>query len=245
MPPRVVIVGATSAVGEALAASYAASGWRVALVARDATALGHVSSDLRLRHGATVEQLLFDAESPSTAETAARRCLAGGVPEVTVYVVGSNAEGDAACDPAEIGRVAAVNFLSAAAFFAPLLPALKSSRGAALALIGSVAGDRGRSGNFVYGSAKAALATYAQGLRARLHRAGVSVTTVKLGYVDSRLSWGLAPPALTVDPTWTARRIRRAIERRRNVVYVPGVWRLIMAVLRAIPESIFKRLRIP
>lgn len=245
MAPRVVIVGATSAVGEALAASYAASGWRLALVARDAAALASVSSDLRLRHGATVEELLFDAASPSTAEAAARRCLERGVPDVTVYVVGSNAEGDAACHPAEIARVVAVNFLSAAAFFAPLLSALESSSGAALALVGSVAGDRGRSGNFVYGSAKAALATYAQGLRARLHPAAVSVTTVKLGYVDSRMSWGLTPPALTVDPAWTARRIRRAIERRRNVVYVPGFWRLIMTVLRAVPEAIFKRLPIP
>lgn len=245
MTPRVVIVGATSAVGEALAACYAASGWGLVLVARSAAALGAVSSNLRLRHGAAVEEVLFDAASLSTAEAAARRCLEGGVPDVTVYLVGSNAEDDAAYHPAEIARVAAVNFLSAASFIAPLLPALESSRGAALAVVGSVAGDRGRSGNFVYGSAKAALATYAQGLRSRLHPAGVSVTTVKLGYVDSRMSWGLTPPALTVDPEWTARRIRRAIDRRRDVVYIPGLWRLVMAVLRAIPEAIFKRLPIP
>lgn len=244
MAPLAVIVGATSAVGEALAASYAASGWRLVLVARDQAALGPVSTNLRLRHGATVKELFFDAASPSTAEAAARRCLEGGVPDVTVYVVGSNAERDAAYNPAEIARVAAVNYLSAASFIAPLLPALEGSRGAALAMIGSVAGDRGRRGNFVYGSAKAALAAYAQGLRARLHPA-VSVTTIKLGYVDSRMSWGLTPRALTVDPEWTARRIRRAIDRRKDVVYVPGFWRAIMLVLKAIPEVIFKRLPIP
>ncbi|HEU4382677.1 MAG TPA: SDR family NAD(P)-dependent oxidoreductase [Anaeromyxobacteraceae bacterium] len=244
MAPRAVIVGATSAVGEALASSYAASGWRLTLVARDAGALGSVASDTRLRHGVPVEELLFDAAVPTTAEAAGRRCLEGGVPDVIVYVAGANADGDAACHPSEIERLAAVNFLSAATFLAPLLPALESSRSAALALIGSVAGDRGRKRNFVYGSVKAALATYAQGLRARLHP-GVTVITVKLGYVDSRMSWGLAPPALTVRPAWAAHRIRRAIERRRNVVYIPGFWRLVMTVVRAIPEGIFKRLPIP
>jgi short-subunit dehydrogenase len=162
-----------------------------------------------------------------------------------VYVVGDNEKGDAACNPSEQTRIHNVNFLSAAAFLAPLIPALEQARGVSVAFVGSVAGDRGRSGNFIYGSAKAALDTYAQGLRARLHGAGVSVTTVRLGYVDSRLSWGLSPPALTVSPARAARSIHRAITCRRNVVYVPGFWWPVMALLRSLPEWLFKRLPIP
>jgi short-subunit dehydrogenase len=243
--PRAVIVGATSAVGEQLAACYAAAGWRLLLLARDAESLAAVASNLRLRHGAEVEEAIFDAAVPAQAEEAGRRCLLGGVPAVTVYVVGSNAGAEAARHPAEVARVHAVNFQSAAAFVAPLLAPLQEAPGSSLAFVGSVAGDRGRSGNFVYGSAKAALEVYAQGLRALLHRARVSVTTAKLGYVDSRMSWGRSPAALTVSPEWAARRIQRAIASRREVVYVPGFWRLVMAVLGAIPEGLFKRLPIP
>lgn len=240
-----MIVGATAAVGERLAERYAAEGWRLTLVARDAASLSAVAADLRLRHGAEVRELLFDAADPSSAEAAARRALEEGVPDVTVYVVGANGAEGAARDVAEIERVHAVNFGSAAAFVAPLLGPLEGARGAALAFVGSVAGERGRKGNFVYGSAKAALATYAQGLRALLHPRGVSVTTVQLGWVDSRMSWGRAPPALTVGAAFAAARIHRAIARGRDVVYVPGVWRLVMLVLRAIPEWLFKRLPIP
>jgi short-subunit dehydrogenase len=245
MERRAVIVGATSALGERLAARYAADGWRLTLVARDPASLSAVASDLRLRHGAEIDEVLLNAELPASAAEAGRRCLLGGAPRLTVYLIGSNASADAAGDPQELARVHAVNFQSAAAFVAPLLAALVTAPGSSLAFVGSVAGDRGRSGNFVYGSAKAALAVYAQGLRALLHRSRVSVTTVKLGYVDSRMSWGLSPPALTVSPEWAAVRIQRAIERRREVVYVPWFWRPVMTVLRAIPETIFKRLHIP
>jgi short-subunit dehydrogenase len=242
---RAVIVGATSAVGEQLALCYAAAGWRLRLLARQVEPLAAVASDLRLRHGAQVEEDILDADSPAQAEAAGLRCLAGGVPAVIVYVMGSNEGADAPRDIAEQARVHAVNFQSAAAFVAPLLTALEHASGSALAFVGSVAGDRGRSGNFVYGSAKAALDVYAQGLRALLHRSRVSVTTVKLGWVDSRMSWGRSPPALTASPAWAARRIQRAIEARREVVYIPGFWCLVMAVLRAIPEAVFKRLPIP
>jgi len=242
---RAVIVGATSAVGEALAASYARDGWALTVVARDPAALASVASNLRLRYGCDVLELHFDAGDPATAEAAGRACLAAGAPDVVIYAVGCNAADGAVEDPTEIALVHSVNFGSAAAFTAPLLRHLGGRRDAALAFISSVAGDRGRKANFIYGSAKAALNAYAQGLRALLHPAGVSVTTVKLGYVDSRMSFGLAPLALTISAERAARCIRTAVERRREVVYVPGFWRAIMTVIRAIPEGIFKRLPLP
>jgi short-subunit dehydrogenase len=245
MDRRVLIVGATSAVAESLAAAYAAEGCRLVLAARRPDALAAVAQDLRIRYGAEVATLPFDGDDRALVRSSAEQVLAGGVPDVLVFAHGENGSPRAAYDAAEIARVLAVNFGSIAEFLSVLLPELERRRGAAIALVGSVAGDRGRKTNLVYGSSKAALHAYAQGLRGLLHAAGVSVTTVKLGYVDSRMSYGLAPPRLTASPRYAARAIQRAIARRRDVVYVPGFWRLVMFAVRAIPERIFKRLSLP
>ncbi len=245
MPATVLLVGGTSGLGRALAGEYAALGWRVVLAGRRADRVAAAAADLRLRHGAEVREVVFDALDPSAPARAAPEILAGGPPDVALFALGDNAAPDAALDAAEVERVHRVNFGGAAALLSYLLPALRGRRGTAIAFLSSVAGDRGRRGNFVYGSAKAALNAYAQGLRALLHREGVSVTTVKLGFLDTRLGYGLAPPRLAASPERASRAVRLAIQRRRDVVYVPRAWRLAMLVLRAIPERLFKRLPIP
>ena len=245
MARAVLIVGATSALAERLAAVYAAQGDRLVLAARHQDALEGVARDLRIRHRAEVETLAFDATDPAIVRSCAERVVAGGIPDVIVFAHGENGSPRAAYQADEIARVGLVNFGSIAAFVSVLLPALEQRRGAAVAFVGSVAGDRGRKTNFVYGSAKAALNAYAQGLRGLLHPAGVSVTTVKLGFVDSRMSYGLAPPRLTASPEYAARAICKAIAARREIVYVPGFWRWVMLAIRAIPERIFKRLTLP
>lgn len=245
MAGTALVVGGTSGLGRALAGQYAAEGWRVVLAGRRADRVSAAAADLRLRHGAEVREVLFDAVDPAAPARAAPEILAGGPPDVALFALGDNGAPGAALDAAEIARVHAVNFGGAAALLAHLLPALRARRGTAIAFLSSVAGDRGRRGNFVYGSAKAALNAYAQGLRALLHPDGVSVTTVKLGYLDTRLGYGLAPARLAMSPERAARAVRRAIRARREVVYVPAPWRLVMLLLRAIPERIFKRLPIP
>lgn len=237
----VLIVGATSAVAEQLAARYAAPGTRLVLAARQPAALHAVAQDLRIRHGAAVEEVPFDAASPASVQAAAALFGSRPAPDVTVFALGTNASPGAPENAAEVVRVMSVNFGAITAVMAALLPGLRARPGAAVALLSSVAGDRGRKTNFVYGAAKAALNAYAQGLRGLLHP-HVSVTTVKLGYVDSRMSYGLAPPALTVSAQNAARSIHRAIAARRDIVYVPGFWRWVMLVVRLIPERIFKRL---
>jgi len=240
----VLVVGATSAVAERLADLYAAEGARLILAAREPDALHAVAQDLRVRRGAEVEELVFDACQRSTVEVLAARLRQGAAPDVVVFALGANGRPDAADHIGEIERVTAANYGAIAHLGAALLPGLRAHPGASVAFLSSVAGDRGRKTNFVYGAAKAALNAYAQGLRGLLWP-GVAVTTVKLGYVDSRMSYGLAPPWATLDPADAARAIHRAIRRRRDVVYVPGWWRWIMLALRAIPEAIFKRLTIP
>jgi short-subunit dehydrogenase len=245
MARRVLIVGATSAVAERLAGQYARDGDDLVLAARNRDALEAVAQDVRVRHGGRVTTLVFDGSDPALVQACAESVVAGGIPDVVVFAMGENGSPRAAYDRTEIARVSAVNFGSIASFVSVLLPGLERRRGAAVAFVGSVAGDRGRKTNFVYGSAKAALHAYAQGLRGLLHAAGVSVTTVKLGYVDSRMSYGLAPPKLTASPEYAAHAIRKAIAARRDVVYVPGFWRLIMLAVRSIPERVFKRLSLP
>jgi short-subunit dehydrogenase len=113
-----------------------------------------------------------------------------------------------------------------------------------IVVLGSVAGDRGRLSNYVYGSAKAGLHAYLQGLRARLWRSGVTVTTVKPGPVDTAMTYGLDKLPLLVQPEAVAAACLKAAQQGAEQVYVPVPWRLIMAVIRAIPERIFKRLSI-
>ena len=113
-----------------------------------------------------------------------------------------------------------------------------------LSVISSVAGDRGRQSNYVYGTAKAAVTTFMQGLRNRLHRAGVHVLTIKPGLVDTPMTAGLRKGVLWAKPEAVAAGIYEAIRKKRDVVYLPRFWRPIMWLLRAIPEPIFKRLRL-
>jgi decaprenylphospho-beta-D-erythro-pentofuranosid-2-ulose 2-reductase len=241
-----LIVGATSLLGRALAREYAMSGWHLLLAGRDADELGRVASDVAIRARSTVETVVMDLAEALSIDAAAVEVLRKGVPNVIIIVAGSvNGIGEAPYDPAIAQSLLAVNYAGPARFVGALLPALKSAPGSMVAFVSSIAGDRGRRTNFVYGAAKAALNAYCQGLRALLAANDVGVMTVKLGYMDTRLAYGAAPPALTCSPTYAARAIRRSIERRRMVIYVPGFWRWVGFALRAIPERVFIRLPIP
>ena len=132
------------------------------------------------------------------------------------------------------------------ALLAPLANYLESRRRGYLAAISSVAGDRGRQSNYTYGAAKAGLTAYLQGLRNRLYRSGVHVLTIKPGFVDTRMTQGRVNPnsPLVASAARVARDIDRAIRRRRNVIYTPWFWRPIMLAVRALPEFLFKRLKL-
>jgi decaprenylphospho-beta-D-erythro-pentofuranosid-2-ulose 2-reductase len=120
----------------------------------------------------------------------------------------------------------------------------ESQGGGVIAVIGSVAGDRGRASNYLYGAAKAAVDTFASGLRGRLYKHGVHVLTIKPGFVDTPMTKGLPlPQALVVPAGKVATDIVRAIEKKRDVIYTPWFWRLIMLVILHIPNVLFKRVR--
>jgi decaprenylphospho-beta-D-erythro-pentofuranosid-2-ulose 2-reductase len=245
-PQTALIIGASSMLGRELALEYAASGWRVILAGRDADELRRVASDVTIRNRTAVDRIALDLANPASIDEAAVAIQQKGVPQIIIFVAGdSTGSAEAPYDPGIAQNLLAVNYVGPTRLIGELLPALKATPGTMLAFVSSVAGERGRRSNFVYGAAKAALNTYSQGLRALLAPANVGVLTAKLGYMDTRLAYGVAPPAMTCSPGYAAKAIRRAIERRRMVVYVPGFWRWICFILRVIPERVFIRLPVP
>lgn len=147
-------------------------------------------------------------------------------------------------DFALAARIVNVNYLGALSVLQHLSPVLEAQGAGHVVVLSSVAGDRGRLKNYVYGSAKAGLNTYLQGLRARLCRKGVSVTTVKPGFMDTDMTWGVDGMFLVATPEQCARACLRFAHRGKEVAYFPAFWWLIMMVIRHIPERVFKRLSI-
>jgi len=148
-------------------------------------------------------------------------------------------------DPGTLLREFAINGSSVIALVTAVAPYMECKRSGALAVITSVAGDRGRRSNYVYGSAKAAVSVFREGLRAKLFEAGVSLTDIRPGFVSTRMTQGLTLPALMVSqPERVAKSIVEGIDKRIAVLYVPGFWRWIMFVIRHIPNGVFNRLKL-
>ena len=238
-----LLVGATSDIGHAVALRYAGAGWRVVLCARDTEAAARNRDDLAARTGAAVTLLRLDIR-----ETDTFAALLDGLPTLPDTVVCAVGElGEPArtqADPDAAARVYAVNFTGPALLLGMLAERFAARGGGTLVGISSVAGERGRGSNTAYGAAKAGFTAYLSGLRNRLARSGVRVVTVKPGFVRTRMTRGMRlPPALTADPEAVGAAVYRAAEiRPADVVWVRPVWRLVMAVIRAIPEPVFKRL---
>jgi short-subunit dehydrogenase len=147
-------------------------------------------------------------------------------------------------DPSLIDGTVIDSFTGPARFLQMLAPLIEARGAGCVVGIGSVAGDRGRIGNYVYGAAKAGFHTYLSGLRNRLTRAGGHVVTVKPGFVDTAMTWGIEGMFLVAAPEKVAVDILKAVRKKRNVIYTPFFWRYIMLIIRSIPEPIFKKMSI-
>jgi decaprenylphospho-beta-D-erythro-pentofuranosid-2-ulose 2-reductase len=243
----VLIVGPTSDIGRAIAQVLAAQGRSLILGGRDRDEMQRIASDLRVRHAVAVREEHFDALDFASHREFFARCCAGdelaGVIACHGYMVD---QALADVDPAQASRTIDVNFKSYVSLLAHVAAHFEQRRAGFICALSSVAGDRGRQSNYTYGAAKAGLSAYLQGLRNRLAPLGVPVTTVKPGFVDTAMTWGLLKPGspLVASPARVAHDIVRAIDRRRDVVYTPWFWRWIMLVIRSIPEAVFKRLRL-
>ena len=247
----VVLCGATDGIGLALARWYASRGWHVGILGRDAAKLARVAGELRAA-GGTVSTALCDVRDPPAAAAGFSAVLGalGGM-DLFVYCAGVLHPGDGVSNDAAADRETMdVNATGAVHLLGVAADHCRVARGGHLAAIGSIAGDRGRKGDPAYCASKAALHTCLEGLRNRLHPFGVRVTTVKPGWVRTRMlarregtagGW----PAGSITTEEAARRIARRLERGSEVFYVPAWWGLVAFALRHTPRFVFKRLGPP
>ncbi len=242
---KVLVLGGTSPIARGLALRFAREGARLYIAARDAGEAARAAGDLAVRTGAPALSGAFDATGFATHRELVERAASelGGLDGVLLCFGALGDEARAQLDPQEALAIIDQNYTGAVSLLTIAAERLERQGGGFIIILGSVAGDRGRAGNYVYGSAKGALHLFAEGLRARLARTEVRVMTVVLGTVDTRMTWGREGTRFAVSPARAAAGIFNAWRKRREVVYVPWFWRPIMAAVKLVPGRLFKRAR--
>lgn len=243
---KVVIIGATSAIAEATARLYAARGAKLFLVARNDARLQDIAADLRVR-GA--QDVLFAQLDVNDMEKHADiiEHIWSSLGQVDVLLVAHGTLPDQAQCEASVDvalKEFATNATSTIALLTAMAPRFEAQHAGVMGVISSVAGDRGRQSNYLYGAAKAAVTTFASGLRQRMAKVGVNVLTIKPGFVDTPMTRDFKKGALWAKPEAVAKGIVHAADRGRSVVYLPWFWLPIMLIIRHIPEFVFKRIKL-
>ncbi len=243
---RILIIGATSAIAHETAKIFAQRGAELVLAGRDPLKLAAVASDLEVRGAKRVLSMPAAIADPGTHAALMEKALEFlGAIDAVLIAHGSLSD-QRMCETSVEATLAefSVNCLSVIALCTLLANYFEERKGGCLAIVGSVAGDRGRQSNYVYGTAKGAIHLFAQGLRNRLSKAGVRVLTIKPGFVDTPMTAALPKGILFAAPGRVAKDIVRAMERGTDVLYTPWFWRGIMLIIRSIPERIFKKLKL-
>ncbi|HTJ11119.1 MAG TPA: SDR family oxidoreductase [Dinghuibacter sp.] len=236
-----LILGAGSDMAVAIARRLAERKVNLVLAGRDMELLSDLRADLEIRYGVGVRLVYFDA-----LDYASHRSFYSelGSPSITVCAFGYLGDQDKGMeDWLEAERILATNFTGAVSIL-NIVAADYMQRGSGMIVgISSVAGDRGRGSNYLYGSAKAGFTAYLSGLRNRAFKKGVTVITVKPGFAATRMTAHLnLPPALTASPEQVATAVVKGMDRKQNTVYVKGLWKWMMLVIGMIPENVFKKL---
>lgn len=240
----VLVLGACSDIAQAVSHRFARAGHPLQLAARDPARLSAHKADLEIRYAVKVTLHLVDALDPASI-SAALDALPE-LPEIAVCAIGVMGDQEQSeTDPEAAITALRSNFEGVALIMSFLANRFETRGSGTLVGISSVAGERGRASNYFYGSAKAGFTAFLSGLRNRLSDSGVHVVTVLPGFVATRMTADMdLPPKLTASPEQVAAAIERAVSRRRNVIYVKPIWRLIMAIICALPEQLFKKTRL-
>lgn len=240
-----IILGATSSMARAMARRLADEGKGLILAARDMKDVEATAADCLARGAVMADAIAFDARDAASFEAIIERAeREDGMISCAVFVGSMPDQSEISENPALVDGTVMDSFTGPARFLERLAPLMEERAGGTVVGVGSVAGDRGRVGNYVYGAAKAGFHTYMSGLRNRLARAGAHAVTVKPGFVDTAMTWGLEGMFLVATPDDVARDILRGVEKKKNVVYTPFFWRYIMRIIKSVPEPIFKKLSI-
>lgn len=240
---KVLVIGATSAIAEHCARLWAARGDALYLVARNEERLKTIAADLKVRGAAQAHSHCMDLNdmgSHAAMLDAAEEAM-GGID--TVLIAHGTLSNQKACEQSvdEVLAEINTNALSTISLLTHIANRFEAKEAGTIAVISSVAGDRGRASNYVYGSAKAMVTAFTSGLRQRLHKSNVAVVTIKPGFVDTPMTAAFKKGLLWAKPAAVAATIVRAIDKRKDEVYVPAFWWAVMAVIKAIPNSFFKR----
>jgi len=247
---RIVIVGATSRIAECCARLWAGEKARILLCGRDVIRLDAIAQDLLVRGAVGVDVMEFDALKPDVAGAAEEVAVEsyarlGGVDVVLIAHGWLPDQADCQHNLRTAHSALDLNGVSACLIAEAFAGRFEAMRGGTIAVIGSVAGDRGRQSNYVYGAAKGLVTRYCEGLRNRLHAVGVKVVLIKPGPTDTPMTKEFrARGAKLAAPEVVAKAIVDGVAAGRAVVYAPGIWRIIMLVIRHIPEIVFVRLKL-
>ncbi len=236
----ILILGATSSIAKACAEIFASSHYRLFLASRDLFELERLSMDLQIRFKVQVDYGYFDIIEFNTHLNFFEKVLQKMEHiEGVIMAIGSLSK---SYSPTQI---IATNFSGPVSILELCAHYLSTQKKGFIIGLSSVAGDRGRQSNYIYGASKSALTTYLQGLRAYLHPFGVHVLTIKLGLIDTKMTFGGNYPLfLAANPQKTGLKIINALNKHKESVYIPKIWRIIMLMIRLIPEKIFKHLKI-
>ena len=241
---KILIIGATSAIAAATARLFADAGHALFLAARDSGKLEATADDLRVRGAAQVETATLDVLDFDRHEPVLRAAIDALDGLDLVLLAHGTLPDQAACERSfdETRRELEINALSSISLLTFVANHFQAKGAGQIAVITSVAGDRGRQSNYVYGAAKGALSIFLQGLRNRLYKSGVHVLTIKPGFVDTPMTANFDKGPLWASPEQVAEGIVRALKKETDVTYLPWFWRYIMLLIRLIPERLFKRL---
>lgn len=243
---NILVIGANSTIAHAISRQCAVEKANLFLVGRDPERLLANASDLKMRGATRVETVVADLADHKTHQKYFEKAIAefGFLDEV--YVV-HGFLGDQVKAKTQLPlalEIAEVNYLSVLAMSTALVPLAESNKIGSVAIFSSVAGDRGRYSNYVYGSAMAGKSALISGLRAHLSHRGVHVMTVKPGFVDTRMTADFKKGPLWASPEKVAEDVISSLQKQRNICYTPGFWKLIMMIIIHIPERIFKKLKL-
>lgn len=240
-----IILGASSAMGRAFARHAARTGASVILAARDIEDTRRSAADCKSRGAPEAIAVAFDARKPASFKPIYELAAAQhGTINAAVFIGSMPEQADIDANPVLGDHTIQDGFTGPVNFLHGLAPLMEERGSGTVIGIGSVAGDRGRIGNYTYGAAKAGFHTYLSGLRNRLTRSGGHVVTVKPGFVDTAMTWGLPGMFLVASPEEVAQDLWQAAEKKKNTIYTPWFWRYIMLIIRSIPEMVFKKLSV-